>query len=62
MLVARPDFLCPQAIRASRPGYGSQLMEREDPDVADELRRILSDEGTEVLLAAETLRVQGESK
>jgi pyruvate/2-oxoglutarate dehydrogenase complex dihydrolipoamide dehydrogenase (E3) component len=40
---------------------GSQLMDREDPDVADELRRILSDEGIRVLLAAETLRVQGRS-
>ncbi len=41
--------------------HGSQLMDREDPDVADELRRILSDEGIQVLLAAETLRVQGRS-
>jgi pyruvate/2-oxoglutarate dehydrogenase complex dihydrolipoamide dehydrogenase (E3) component len=41
--------------------HGSQLMEREDPDVADELQRILSDEGIQVLVAAETLRVQGRS-
>ena len=41
--------------------HGSQLMDREDPDVAEELRRILSDEGIQVLLAAKTLRVQGRS-
>ncbi|MDB5405223.1 MAG: mercuric reductase, partial [Rhodospirillales bacterium] len=38
-----------------------QLMGREDPDVAEEVRRILGDEGIEVLLATETLRVQGRS-
>jgi pyruvate/2-oxoglutarate dehydrogenase complex dihydrolipoamide dehydrogenase (E3) component len=41
--------------------HGSRLMDREDPDVADELRRILTDEGIQVLVAAETLRVQGQS-
>jgi pyruvate/2-oxoglutarate dehydrogenase complex dihydrolipoamide dehydrogenase (E3) component len=41
--------------------HGSQLMDRDDPDVADELRRILSDEGIQILLAAETLRVRGRS-
>lgn len=41
--------------------YGSQLIGREDQDVADEVRRILSDEGIQVLVAAETLRVQGRS-
>lgn len=41
--------------------HGPQLMEREDPDVAEEVQRILSDEGIRVLLAAETLRVQGRS-
>jgi pyruvate/2-oxoglutarate dehydrogenase complex dihydrolipoamide dehydrogenase (E3) component len=41
--------------------HGSRLMDREDPDVADELQRILSDEGIHVLVAAETLRVQGRS-
>lgn len=41
--------------------YGSRLMDREDPDVANELRRILTDEGIQVLVAAETLGVQGQS-
>jgi pyruvate/2-oxoglutarate dehydrogenase complex dihydrolipoamide dehydrogenase (E3) component len=40
---------------------GPQLMDREDPDVADEVQRILSDEGIQVLLAAETLHVRGRS-
>ena len=34
---------------------------REDPDVADEMQRILGDEGIEVVTAAETLRVHGRS-
>src|SRR5712671_5635566 len=33
---------------------GSQLIAREDPDVADEMQRILSDEGMSYLIAAET--------
>ena len=41
--------------------HGPQLMGREDPDVADEVQRILSDEGIQVLVAAETLHVHGES-
>jgi pyruvate/2-oxoglutarate dehydrogenase complex dihydrolipoamide dehydrogenase (E3) component len=41
--------------------YGPQLAGREDPDVADEMRRILSDEGIDILEAAETRRVQGRS-
>ena len=40
---------------------GPQLMAREDPDVADEMQRILSDEGIQILVAAETLNVQGRS-
>jgi pyruvate/2-oxoglutarate dehydrogenase complex dihydrolipoamide dehydrogenase (E3) component len=36
-------------------------MDREDPDVSDELQRILSDEGIQVLVAAETLQVHGRS-
>jgi pyruvate/2-oxoglutarate dehydrogenase complex dihydrolipoamide dehydrogenase (E3) component len=36
-------------------------MTREDPDVADEMQRILGDEGIEVLVAAETLSVSGRS-
>jgi pyruvate/2-oxoglutarate dehydrogenase complex dihydrolipoamide dehydrogenase (E3) component len=40
---------------------GPQLMPREDPDVAAEMQRILSDEGIQILVAAETLNVQGRS-
>ena len=40
---------------------GPQLMTREDPDVADEMQRILSDEGIQILMAAETLNVRGRS-
>jgi pyruvate/2-oxoglutarate dehydrogenase complex dihydrolipoamide dehydrogenase (E3) component len=41
--------------------HGPQLAGREDPDVTDEMRRILSDEGIDILMAAETRRVQGRS-
>src|SRR5260370_18731063 len=41
--------------------HGSHLLSQEDPDVSDEMRRILSDEGIECLLAAQTLRVHGRS-
>jgi pyruvate/2-oxoglutarate dehydrogenase complex dihydrolipoamide dehydrogenase (E3) component len=41
--------------------YGPQLAGREDQDVADEIRRILSDEGIDILVATETRRVQGRS-
>jgi len=41
--------------------HGPQLMDREDPDVSDELQRILSVEGIHVLVAAETLHVHGRS-
>jgi pyruvate/2-oxoglutarate dehydrogenase complex dihydrolipoamide dehydrogenase (E3) component len=40
---------------------GPQLMGREDPDVAGEMQRILSDEGMRFLLAAETRNVNGRS-
>jgi pyruvate/2-oxoglutarate dehydrogenase complex dihydrolipoamide dehydrogenase (E3) component len=40
---------------------GPQLMTREDSDVADEMQRILGDEGIQVLVAAETLNVNGRS-
>jgi pyruvate/2-oxoglutarate dehydrogenase complex dihydrolipoamide dehydrogenase (E3) component len=40
---------------------GSQLLTQEDPDVADEMQRILSDEGVQCLVAAQTLRVHGRS-
>src|SRR5712691_2188950 len=41
--------------------HGPQLMGREDPDVSDAMQRILSDEGIQFLLAAETLHVRGRS-
>jgi pyruvate/2-oxoglutarate dehydrogenase complex dihydrolipoamide dehydrogenase (E3) component len=40
---------------------GPQLMSREDADVADEVQRILRDEGIEVLTGAEPLKVDGRS-
>jgi pyruvate/2-oxoglutarate dehydrogenase complex dihydrolipoamide dehydrogenase (E3) component len=40
---------------------GPRLMAGEDHDVADEVQRVLSDEGIQVLVAAETLRVHGRS-
>jgi pyruvate/2-oxoglutarate dehydrogenase complex dihydrolipoamide dehydrogenase (E3) component len=40
---------------------GPQLMDREDPDVAAEVQRLLSDEGMHVLVATETLQVHGRS-
>ena len=40
---------------------GSQLLEREDPDVVAELQRILEGEGIEVLLSATVLQVEGRS-
>ena len=36
-------------------------MSREDPDVSEEVQRILSDEGMEFLVGAETLQVNGRS-
>jgi pyruvate/2-oxoglutarate dehydrogenase complex dihydrolipoamide dehydrogenase (E3) component len=41
--------------------HGPQLMSREDPDVVDEMQRILSDEGMRFLIATETLSVRGRS-
>jgi pyruvate/2-oxoglutarate dehydrogenase complex dihydrolipoamide dehydrogenase (E3) component len=40
---------------------GPQLIAREDPDAADEMQRILGDEGVGFLTAAETLNVDGRS-
>jgi pyruvate/2-oxoglutarate dehydrogenase complex dihydrolipoamide dehydrogenase (E3) component len=40
---------------------GPQLMGREDFDVSDEIRRILSDEGIQVLVEAELLQARGRS-
>jgi pyruvate/2-oxoglutarate dehydrogenase complex dihydrolipoamide dehydrogenase (E3) component len=41
--------------------HGPQLMGREDPDVSEELQRILADEGTQFIVGAEVVRVQGRS-
>jgi pyruvate/2-oxoglutarate dehydrogenase complex dihydrolipoamide dehydrogenase (E3) component len=41
--------------------HGPQLLGREDPDVAEEIRRILSAEDIEVLLGADVLGVEGRS-
>jgi pyruvate/2-oxoglutarate dehydrogenase complex dihydrolipoamide dehydrogenase (E3) component len=41
---------------------GAQLMGREGPDVADEIQRILSDEGIQFLLPAQVLDVRGRSR
>jgi pyruvate/2-oxoglutarate dehydrogenase complex dihydrolipoamide dehydrogenase (E3) component len=40
---------------------GPQLMAREDRDVADEIQRILSDEGIDFLLSTEVIEVRGKS-
>jgi pyruvate/2-oxoglutarate dehydrogenase complex dihydrolipoamide dehydrogenase (E3) component len=40
---------------------GPQIAGREDPDVADEMQRILSEEGIDIHLAAEVRRVQRHS-
>ena len=40
---------------------GPQLLSQEDRDVSEEIQRILSDEGIECLVAAETLSVHGRS-
>jgi len=41
--------------------HGSQLLGREDPDVSEEIHRILTTEGIEVLLGAEVPGVEGRS-
>src|SRR5262245_65727996 len=40
---------------------GPRLMSREDPDVVNEVQRILSDEGIQFLLPAQVLDVYGRS-
>jgi pyruvate/2-oxoglutarate dehydrogenase complex dihydrolipoamide dehydrogenase (E3) component len=42
--------------------HGPQLAGREDPDVAEAILQVFRAEGVEVLLSAETLRVQGRSR
>jgi pyruvate/2-oxoglutarate dehydrogenase complex dihydrolipoamide dehydrogenase (E3) component len=41
--------------------HGFQLMAREDPDVSEELQRILADEGVQFLIGTEIVRVDGRS-
>src|SRR5262249_12028772 len=41
--------------------HGPQLLPGEDPEVADAIRRLMGNEGIEVLVSAETLRVEGRS-
>src|SRR5713101_257563 len=41
--------------------YGPQLMGREDPDVAEAMQRVLTEEGIRFLLAAETVHIKGRS-
>jgi pyruvate/2-oxoglutarate dehydrogenase complex dihydrolipoamide dehydrogenase (E3) component len=41
--------------------HGKQLLSREDDDVADALLQLMKDEGVEVLLQAEALKVTGRS-
>src|SRR5882724_8918158 len=41
---------------------GPQLLAREDADVADAMLRLLTDEGVDVLLGAETLRIDGRKR
>src|SRR5262249_37759001 len=41
--------------------HGPQLLVQEDPDVADAIRQLFSDEGIEVLLSAEALPAEGRS-
>ena len=40
---------------------GQQIMSREDPDIAEAMHRILSEEGIEFVLSAEPIAVQGRS-
>src|SRR5262249_33492375 len=42
-------------------GHPPQLLAREDPDVADEIRRILAAENIEFVLGADVIRVEGRS-
>jgi pyruvate/2-oxoglutarate dehydrogenase complex dihydrolipoamide dehydrogenase (E3) component len=41
--------------------HGPRIMSREDPDVVDEVHRILTEEGIQFLLQTQTLNVQGRS-
>ncbi len=41
--------------------HGKQLLSREDPDVAEEVRKILEEDGIEILLESEAVSVQNTS-
>jgi len=41
--------------------HGEQVLDREDPDIATELERILRGEGIDILLAADVVHVEGRS-
>jgi pyruvate/2-oxoglutarate dehydrogenase complex dihydrolipoamide dehydrogenase (E3) component len=41
--------------------HPSQILTREDPDVADEIRRLLAAEGIEFVLGTDVIRVEGRS-
>jgi pyruvate/2-oxoglutarate dehydrogenase complex dihydrolipoamide dehydrogenase (E3) component len=47
--------------RVTTVEHGPQLAGREDPDVAEAVRGFLADEGIDILLSADVLRVQGRS-
>jgi len=47
--------------RVTMVEHGPQLAGREDPDVADAIGQLFGDEGIEVLVSAEALRVEGRS-
>ncbi|HEV3446467.1 MAG TPA: mercuric reductase [Gemmataceae bacterium] len=47
--------------RVSVIEHGPQLLAREDPDIAEEVRRILRAEEIDVLVGADVLRVEGQS-
>jgi pyruvate/2-oxoglutarate dehydrogenase complex dihydrolipoamide dehydrogenase (E3) component len=47
--------------RVTVVAHGPQLLVREDPDVAEEVRQFLSAEDIEVVLGTEVLRVEGRS-
>jgi pyruvate/2-oxoglutarate dehydrogenase complex dihydrolipoamide dehydrogenase (E3) component len=53
--------LCRFGSRVTIVERGPRLLEREDPDVADGLRELLTDEGAQVLVQAEVLSVTGQS-
>jgi pyruvate/2-oxoglutarate dehydrogenase complex dihydrolipoamide dehydrogenase (E3) component len=41
--------------------HGSQIMTRDDSDIASEMQRILGEEGVEILVGARSLQVEGRS-